>query len=425
MKRLLLFFLQPIARARGLRQNDSAQVLLMTAFMAFALAVFMIHSLNASQSVYRRIAVQNAADAAADASAAWQARGINMLQTLNNAHYVMNAILYLPIIRICCCCSEAIAMCAACVASLGFCGVCCDECTTCIDLCSQCSDYDERQAEMHEDFWNAEVKAIKISTQQIYIQANQYAKANGATPFFQSAVSYVSNVAYKAIAPIFPMHTFLKDSIVLSPPPLGGPPLQFEKYRGSANIAMRIVKEPLHAVLIWGGPSYDRIWANQLGTENDIEGGNNRAGAALLGYEPIEPSTLEFPWDLPEWFMQFCSLGQSDGWNDDYWEMQSTPTLTWATCISNQVGGLVRFLPLAAPTKESASMFWYLNPGRIPEVSLSPVMGLASATSHGQIEATSLFSFQLGKASAMGTLVPVDLQGPWFPQEALKIGIFH
>ncbi|MCE9614439.1 MAG: hypothetical protein K8T26_09195 [Lentisphaerae bacterium] len=422
MKRLILFFLQPIARARGMRDNDSAQVLLMTAFMAFTLAVFMIHSLNASQSVFRRVQVQNAADAAADASAAWQARGINMLQTLNNMHYVMDAVLYLPIIRICCCCSEAIAMCAACVASLGFCGACCDECTTCIDLCSKCSDYDDRQAEMHKDFWNAEVKAIKVSTQQIYIQANQYAKANGATPFFRSAVTYVSNTAYQAISPIFPMHEFLKDSIKAGGK--GGPPLQFEKHRGSANIAMKIVKGPLHAVLIWGGPSYDRIWVNMLGTENPIEG-DDRAGAALLGYEPVEPGTLEFPWDLPEWFMQFCSLGQSDGWNDDYWEMRSTPTLTWATCISNQVGGLVRFLPKTPPTDKPASMFWYLNPGRIPEVSLSPVMGLASATSHGKIEATSLLSFQLGKAGAQGTLVPVDLQGPWFPQEALKIGIFH
>jgi len=83
----------PFTRVRNLRSDDRGSVLLLTAMMAFLVTIFAIVSLNTSEAIHRRITAQNAADAAADAAALWQARGCNLLQYLNNLHYAIDSAL--------------------------------------------------------------------------------------------------------------------------------------------------------------------------------------------------------------------------------------------------------------------------------------------------------------------------------------------
>jgi len=80
----------PIHRARALHRDDRAQVMVLTAVMAFVLSILAISTLNTSTMLYNRIRTQNAVDAAADAYALWQARGSNMAQSLNDLHFDIN-----------------------------------------------------------------------------------------------------------------------------------------------------------------------------------------------------------------------------------------------------------------------------------------------------------------------------------------------
>lgn len=73
-------------RILGVRGDETAQVTLLAGIMAFLLTILAISTMDMGNALYRRIVVQNAADAAADASALWQARGINTLQFINNWH---------------------------------------------------------------------------------------------------------------------------------------------------------------------------------------------------------------------------------------------------------------------------------------------------------------------------------------------------
>ena len=68
--------------------------MLLTGMMAFLATILSLIALDTSQAVYNRIIAQNAVDGAAETGALWQARGLNMLQTLNNAHYIFNAGIY-------------------------------------------------------------------------------------------------------------------------------------------------------------------------------------------------------------------------------------------------------------------------------------------------------------------------------------------
>lgn len=58
--------------------------------MIFAVVILTLFTMDTARTIRHRIIAQNAADAAADVAALWQARGCNLLQHLNNAHYTMN-----------------------------------------------------------------------------------------------------------------------------------------------------------------------------------------------------------------------------------------------------------------------------------------------------------------------------------------------
>jgi hypothetical protein len=56
----------------------------------FVIVIMTLFTMDTGHVIYNRVIAQNAADAAADTAALWQARGCNLLQHLNNAHYYMN-----------------------------------------------------------------------------------------------------------------------------------------------------------------------------------------------------------------------------------------------------------------------------------------------------------------------------------------------
>ena len=88
--------------------------------MAFLVCILTIATLDASHAIYRRITIQNAADSAADAAALWQARGLNLLQHLNNWHYEVNEIA-MGIAQASCCCVVMCDIWLACSPYNGFC----------------------------------------------------------------------------------------------------------------------------------------------------------------------------------------------------------------------------------------------------------------------------------------------------------------
>lgn len=79
--------IRPVRRARAFREDDSAQVIVLTGIMIMVVAFFAMNNLNSSEVIYNRIRAQTAVDAAADTYALWQARGFNLEQHLNDYHY--------------------------------------------------------------------------------------------------------------------------------------------------------------------------------------------------------------------------------------------------------------------------------------------------------------------------------------------------
>ena len=97
----LRFLTVPLARVDGLRKDDKAQVMVMTGVMVFVVMIFAMATLNTSELLHNRIQNQTAVDAAADAFALWQARGLNIMQHANDLHSELN-VLYLAAILVLC-----------------------------------------------------------------------------------------------------------------------------------------------------------------------------------------------------------------------------------------------------------------------------------------------------------------------------------
>ena len=185
----------PMERARAVRKDEHAQVMVMTAVMIFIMGMFAISTVNTSTQIYNRIRVQNAVDAAADGYALWQARGANFAQHLNDLHYDLVLAAY-------------IAEMAACVIRL----------TVCLGLnlarfnpfCWYCTDGAYRLCCMGtsvtiEFIENAQyiVSDIILLLQSItdtifpllgFLIANSLANGNGADPIIGGLVSVVESI---------------------------------------------------------------------------------------------------------------------------------------------------------------------------------------------------------------------------------------
>lgn len=79
-----------IQKIRRLRGDDKGQVLMTSGVMMFFVFIVFTYSINTAGVLRRRIQMQNAVDSGAIAGALWQARGLNLVQMLNNFHYNSN-----------------------------------------------------------------------------------------------------------------------------------------------------------------------------------------------------------------------------------------------------------------------------------------------------------------------------------------------
>lgn len=77
-------------KIRQVPRDEGGSVLLLSGMMSFLIAIMALYALDTSQVIYNRITSQNAADAAAETAALWQARGLNMEQEINFFHYFFN-----------------------------------------------------------------------------------------------------------------------------------------------------------------------------------------------------------------------------------------------------------------------------------------------------------------------------------------------
>lgn len=84
----------PLYRIKALRRDDSGQVLILSGIMVLMAMIMAITTVNSGYVVYNRVTSQNAVDAAADTYAAYQARGLNFAQHLNDVHYWANMALF-------------------------------------------------------------------------------------------------------------------------------------------------------------------------------------------------------------------------------------------------------------------------------------------------------------------------------------------
>jgi len=87
-----------MARLQGFRRDESGQVLLFTALIVLVLVCLIAAVVNVGIMLSWKIRTQNAVDAAALGAGIWQARGLNIMQSLNQIHYWMNNLLGLIII---------------------------------------------------------------------------------------------------------------------------------------------------------------------------------------------------------------------------------------------------------------------------------------------------------------------------------------
>ena len=129
---------------RKLPTDQGGSVLLLTGIMAFVVAIMTLFALDTSEAVYNRVVAQNSVDAAAETGALWQARGLNSLQSLNNAHYSFNVGIYIAE-------WDALGMCGVSVGNVAsdysncppwdpFCPECCpDSISNTYNSCTACS----------------------------------------------------------------------------------------------------------------------------------------------------------------------------------------------------------------------------------------------------------------------------------------------
>ena len=83
-----------IGKLRGLHRDDDGQAIIFAALVFVVLVCFAAMVVDVGEVVTWRIRMQNAVDAAALACGTWQARGLNMLQVLNDAHWGIRAANY-------------------------------------------------------------------------------------------------------------------------------------------------------------------------------------------------------------------------------------------------------------------------------------------------------------------------------------------
>ncbi len=192
MKRIWYELTRGPRRARRIRGDEQGQVIVLTAVMVFVVVIMAMITLNTSTGIYNRMRTQNAADAAADAFAVWQARGLNVVQHLNDLHYTANWVLYVAETVGC----GARILCGPLMA-LNFtpCGCGYPACRLCCQIANPICEYSDQAQDIVSDailgvqgFMNYAAPLSGL------VAADAVAKANGADPILEVAGELVDDV---------------------------------------------------------------------------------------------------------------------------------------------------------------------------------------------------------------------------------------
>jgi hypothetical protein len=159
-------------RVRRFRTDDRGQVLLLTAIMVFLVTVFGLLAFDTNVAIYNRITAQNAVDAAADSAALWQARGCNIVQNLNNMHYLVNKV---------CAWGEGIAA----VSCAG--GYWPPAVPVACPICATLPIFDAAQQAFSLAVTNIQAGVITLTPFLAFLNANACAKGSGASPLLKVA----------------------------------------------------------------------------------------------------------------------------------------------------------------------------------------------------------------------------------------------
>lgn len=189
--------------------DESGSVLLLSGMMSFLVAFMALYAVDTSQVIYNRITAQNAADAAAETAALWQARGLNLVQELNDFHYFFNESIFVAE-------AENIAQCAtiplgAGEAPLGACtvgdiftglGACEAACSTLQNDCHACEkalDDNNNQKSVAASILNLQSNLCTGFALMTLEFASDAAQVSGADPIISVLPEYVGG----AISTVF------------------------------------------------------------------------------------------------------------------------------------------------------------------------------------------------------------------------------
>lgn len=176
-------------RLRQLPKDEGGSVLLLTGMMAFMACIMSLFAMDTSQAIYKRIVAQNAADGAAETGALWQARGLNMLQSLNNAHYIFNAAIYVAEWNALAACPQAAFSAlqdyveCPCSCPLSFCSCCPNSIHKTSGLCSTCNSagtLNDKQHSVAQAILTWQGFIVSVIPVLGYVYASDVAQASGA-----------------------------------------------------------------------------------------------------------------------------------------------------------------------------------------------------------------------------------------------------
>ncbi|MDA0322187.1 MAG: hypothetical protein O2923_05660, partial [Verrucomicrobia bacterium] len=422
-------------------------------------AIFLITTVNTSESVYRKIMVQNAVDAATDTVVAWQARGVNFMQHLNNLHYQINAILHPVELLTCCTCMvqgpTCVAGCAllytlfGTAAGVALMAVAEVLRPVCLDICPL---VDNVQFGIATILYQLQQFIAGKWAVFALISANNLARENGA----DSLESAMKKYAEKNIWAVF------RDSAAQIGADINhiDPFVIQNQWDPPRNVYKAYRDNMLSSLPAFTMPFMElNYYENLFDNNSDFEEIDT---SIFLGMRRVDDDT-GFPWNLNESTVETCATtiptlrctscpptptGSPDdpegensfsgeenawGWQDSYWVGHPKYITMMAAVreMANGVGGFGR-KPLGLESEAfyddvtgrlthyrriPARRGWYFAPGEAPSMNNPAYMGLAS----GQVEGEAVPSTPDMKGNAAGGLIPIHIIG----RPATDLMIYH
>lgn len=433
-----------LRRLRQLRRDDSAQMFLLSGIMVFLCAIFLIVTVNTSDTIYRRIQIQNAVDSATDTAVMWQARGLNLMQHLNNIHWLINSVAYpLEIIACCCCAAESIVYYTGQVLEAipytYAVGVVMVELadlvleTACIDICPV---IDDAQFEIAKVIYDAQQIVACLWPATALIAANSMAQANGADPLVAGLTDYVETAVFGAFSGV--TGELGVDISLIDPN-------NHVIENGDRTIFTAFCQNVMDAIPLYAMPFMELNWYERI--FDQISHYSTSDLATFLGIHRVDDSE-DYPWYLSEDTIEGCTsipthtgetpdLDSDDnewGWQDSYW-VGHPKYMTWVVASTNCPGGLLGW---GAPPEDEtrpdvvydeatggvishsgvpAKPAWYMAPSGFLSMDRPPMMGLAS----GQVDGELVDHREDMDAVAEGHLIPVQIIG----HKGTDFGIYH